>query len=478
MTPPGTPADPHAADHVRAGEEASAAEVGANTPETRAEETSTAEAELDRVRQELEAIDASRGSGFIGSLMGALGARSGARSPREPGTATRPDPAPPTPAANAAPEDLAPPPPTDPGRGVDPVSPVPERSAWAGSPRVEDAASRRLAYRLATPARFETEGESFRTLDWSLGGFALPAGSGGFRPGQRASGTFTVFLDQFVVSTEVRAEVVYADARRLGFRFTDLSNAQIRMLRSLAGALLSGQVPLTIGIGEGARRHRTHQARGLGRGRPPRFVRLFSSLLNGAMVLVVLGIGMFMFFTPIEPSFTAETGAVAAPQITVAAPAGGAVAGVVSKKGDEVVPGTRLASIESTAGDRIALESPCYCVIYAIAEAGSSVAAGAPVVQLYASTVVPTVQAVFSSERADELGPGRMVEIRLPYSGRTVTGRIERVTTGLEANWIGVPVTLANGPGRLVAWIEPTPPLPPTAIGEPVVVTFQPSTGL
>ena len=271
------------------------------------------------------------------------------------------------------------------------------------------------------------------------------------------SGTFTVYLDQFVVTTTVTADVVYADRKRLGFRFNDLSHAQIRMLRSLVGALMAGQVPLTIGIGETARRRRIDHARGVARGRPPRLVRLLSSLLNGVLVLVVVGIGLFMFFTPIEPSFTAETGAVAAPQITVVAPAGGTVAGVVAEEGDEVVPGTPLAAVEATAGGRMALESPCYCVIYTIAEAGAGVETGA---------------------QEEVLVPGRMVSIRLPYSGRTIGGRIERVTTGLDEGWIGVPSSLGNVPGRIVAWIQPDPPLPTTAIGEPVVVTFEPSTGL
>jgi hypothetical protein len=443
------------------------------------DETSTVEAELERVREELEAIDASRGSGFLGSLMGALGARHGSRPQRVAATAS----------ASAAREDLVPPvamaPDPPPSRPAGPQAdrdsfpPVADRQQqWTSTPRTDDPSSRRLAYRLETPARFDTGEESFRTLDWSLGGFALAAGSGGFKQGQRVSGTFTVYLDQFVVTTTVTADVVYADRKRLGFRFNDLSHAQIRMLRSLAGALMAGQVPLTIGIGDTARRRRIDQARGLARGRPPRLVRVLSSLLNGALVLVVVGIGLFMFFTPIEPSFTAETGAVAAPQVTVAAPAGGSVAGVVASKGDEVVPGSPLASVVSTSGGRISLESPCYCVVHTIAESGTSVAAGQLVARLYASTAVPLVQAVFSSDQADVLVAGRVVSIRLPYSGRTILGRIQRVTAGVDEGWIGVPATLGNAPGRIVAWVKPDPPLPTSAIGEPVVVTFEPSTGL
>lgn len=472
MSPPGTPSDPHAADRSGTGTEASVADMTRADPES--EEAITAEAQLDRVRQELEAIEASRGSGFIGSLMGALGGRAGSRSPRVESVADRPDPLRVPPAAPSSEARSSPAPAS--GIGRDPSPPVSERQSW--TERADDASSRRLAYRLATPACFETGDESYRTLDWSLGGFALAAGSDGFKPGHRATGTFTVYLDQFVVSTPVTVEVVYADRKRLGFRFNDLSQAQIRMLRSLAGALMAGQVPLTIGIGESARRRRIDQARGSARRRLPRLVRLLSSLLNGVLVLVVVGIGMFMFFTPIEPSFTAEAGAVAAPQITVAAPTGGAVAGVVAEPGDEVVPGTQLAAIESTSGGRVGLESPCYCVVHSIAEAGAIVAAGEPVVRLYASTTLPMVQAVFARDREDVLVPGRMVEIRLPYSARTIIGRIKQVTVGLDADWIGVPAALGNAPGRIVAWIEPDPPLPPSAIGEPVVVTFEPSTGL
>ncbi|MGX1099839.1 hypothetical protein ACSSVZ_003897 [Amorphus sp. MBR-141] len=472
MSPPGTPTDPHASGQTGAGAEASAPATPMKHADQQSDDSSTAAAELERVREELEAIDASsRGPGFMGSLMGALGARAGSRSAREERAVPGPEPVREPPAA------MAPEPPSPGWEGErDRFPPVPERQAWA-APRADDASSRRLAYRLATPARFETGDESFRTLDWSLGGFALAAGSGSFRQGQRATGTFTVYLDQFVVSTTVTAEVVYVDRKRLGFRFTELSHAQIRMLRSLAGALMEGQVPLTIGIGEGARRRRIDQARGSARRRPPRLVRMLSSLLNGVLVLVVVGIGMFMFFTPIEPSFTAETGAIAAPQITVTAPTGGLVAGIVAKKGDEVVPGTQLASIESTGG-RVALESPCYCVVQTIAEAGGLVAVGAPVVRLYASTAVPMVQAVFARDRADVLVPGRRVEIRLPYSARTIIGQIKRVTPNLDEDWIGVPAALGNAPDRVVAWIEPDQPLPSSAIGEPVVVTFEPSTGL
>lgn len=497
MNPPGTPADSPATAPGGSGAVAPRPDAAMSsetvapepaTPETAAPETetpepetvdeaSTAEAELDRVRKELEAIDASRASsGFLGSLMGALGARQGSRPPRDRPAAApasaQPHATPPVgdapeilPLAGAAPEPAPPPPKPD---------PLP----WTSPLRADDPSSRRLAYRLETPARFDTGEESFRTLDWSLGGFALAAGSGSFKQGQRVTGTFTVYLDQFVVTTTVTADVVYSDRKRLGFRFHDLSHAQIRMLRSLVGALMAGQVPLTIGIGETARRRRIDQARGAARGRPPRLVRLLSSLLNGVLVMVVVGIGLFMFFTPIEPSFTAETGAVAAPQITVVAPAGGAVVGVLVEEGDEVVPGTALASVDATSGGRMPLESPCYCVVHAIAEAGTGVAGGEPVARLYASTAIPLVQAVFGRDRADVLVPGRIVSIRLPYSGRTISGRIERVTSGMEEGWIGVPASLGNAPGRLVAWIQPDPPLAPAAVGEPVVVTFEPSSGL
>lgn len=481
MTPPGTPDDAQVTAAGGGGTVAPEPDAAARTPEAPAVgEASTAEAELERVREELEAIDASRGSGaggFLGSLMGALGARQAARSPRDVAAgpaSSAPGPETPPPSPSEAPSS-----PLSGGAfGAALPPPGPDPHPWTAPARPEDPSSRRLAYRLETPARFDTGDESFRTLDWSLGGFALAAGSGRFKQGQRVSGTFTVYLDQFVVTTTVTADVVYADRKRLGFRFNDLSHAQIRMLRSLVGALMAGQVPLTIGIGETARRRRIDHARGVARGRPPRLVRLLSSLLNGVLVLVVVGIGLFMFFTPIEPSFTAETGAVAAPQITVVAPAGGTVAGVVAEEGDEVVPGTPLAAVEATAGGRMALESPCYCVIYTIAEAGAGVETGEPVARLHASTATPLVQGVFARAQEEVLVPGRMVSIRLPYSGRTIGGRIERVTTGLDEGWIGVPSSLGNAPGRIVAWIQPDPPLPSTAIGEPVVVTFEPSTGL
>jgi len=288
-----------------------------------------------------------------------------------------------------------------------------------------------------------------------------------------------VQLDDFVVSTPVTVEVVYVDRKRIGCHFTALSHSQIRMLRSLAGALMAGHLPLTIGVGDAARKRRLAQARDKSRSaRPSALVRAASGLLNGILAVVVVGIGLFVFFTPIEPSFTSQTGAVAVPRIAVSAPVAGTVLEMVVEPGEEVVPGSMLGSLRTPEGERVRLESECYCVVRELAKRGEPVGEGEPVAALFSSSAQPVVQAIFSRKDEAVLVPGRRVSIRLPYAGRTIDGTIDRVTPGLEGDWIGMPPAIADASDTVVAWVEPSTALDIAAVGEPVTVTFEPSTGL
>lgn len=465
MTLPGTPSDPSESGSRTARSESDAAEPAQTGP-------ATPEDDLRRVREELEAIDASRTGAAEAPRRGFFGRREEEAPPVEPAPAVadRPTDQPVSSGRAAEPEPAT--------TASAPASPLlADQKTLSGRPRSDDPSSRRLAYRLETPARFETNGETHRTLDWSLGGFAIPPGRHRFKQDERLHGTFTVQLDDFVVSTPVTVEVVYIDRKRVGCRFTELSHSQIRMLRSLAGALMAGHLPMTIGLGDAARKRRLAHVRESSSG-PPALVRLLSGLLNGLLAVVVVGIGLFVFFTPIEPTFVAETGAVAVPRIVVAAPATGSVAELTVQAGEEVVPGSPLGYLRQQNGDRVRYDSTCYCVVRALAAPGQGVREGEPVATLFSSTARPVVQAIFSRKDEAALVPGRSVIIRLPYAGRSMSGTITRVTAGIDEDWIGLPPSIAAAPDRVVAWIEPAATLDIVAVGEPVTVSFEPSTGL
>lgn len=482
MTLPGTPSDPSESGSRAARSETDAGPASAETVENG---PATPEDDLRRVREELEAIDASRTTAAEAPRRGFFGRReekAATVAPVAPAVTLtdRPEgePSPVEPAVDLGPSPAADPDPTNTTTASASASPLfAEQKTLSGRPRSDDPSSRRLAYRLETPARFETNGETHRTLDWSLGGFAIPPGRHRFRQDERLHGTFTVQLDDFVVSTPVTVEVVYIDRKRVGCRFTELSHSQIRMLRSLAGALMAGHLPMTIGLGDAARKRRLAHVRERG-SRPPALVRLLSGLLNGLLAVVVVGIGLFVFFTPIEPTFVAETGAVAVPRIVVAAPATGSVAELTAQAGEEVVPGSSLGYLRQQNGGRVRYDSTCYCVVRSLAEPGKGVREGEPIATLYSSTAQPVVQAIFSRKDEVALVPGRSVIIRLPYAGRSMSGAITRVTNGIEDDWIGLPPTIAASPDRVVAWIEPATALDIAAVGEPVTVSFEPSTGL
>ncbi|MEW5424286.1 PilZ domain-containing protein [Amorphus sp. 3PC139-8] len=371
------------------------------------------------------------------------------------------------------------------GAGPSPQAAVPRKetgTGWGvGEPRASDVdgRSRRLASRLETRARFDTGGQSYETLDWSIGGFALAAAKTGFSKGQTFGGTFTLFLDQFVISTSVQAEVVHVDPHRIGFRFTELSPSQLRMLRTLAAALLSGRAPTALPVGEapsdGPRKTKAKSDR-----RPAsRMIRLVSGTFNAILALVVVTIGLFVFFAPIEPVFTAETGAVAAPRIVVAAPFTGSLDEIVAVEDATVEAGDPLAHVTSIDGVRQMLESPCNCMVVRYTAAlGELVPSGAPMVDLVDREETPVIEALFDFNQAEAWQPGRLVEITLIYSGATFGGRIERVSPTAPSDVIGIPPGLAASSDKQVAWIKPDRALPLTDVGEPARVRFQQSTGL
>lgn len=339
-----------------------------------------------------------------------------------------------------------------------------------------DGQSRRLAYRLETPARFDTGGKSYNTLDWSLGGFALSVAEARFSKGQTLTGTFTVFLDQFVVSTTVHVEVVHIDSRRVGCRFTELSQSQVRMLRSLSAALLSGRTPTSFPVNEKA--DTPHHAAAKPR-KPKPFVKLLSGSFNALLAVIVVGIGLAVFFAPIEPTFQADTGAVAAGSVVLSEEATGALDTLVAKPDETVESGAVIAYFTAIDGTRTPLVSPCDCMLIRFgAEVGEPIASGQPVAQLVTADSKPVVQALFDRSDVDLWRPGRLVSISLTYSGQKIGGRIDRVTETVPDDVIGIPQPLAAAPNKLVAWIEPAVSLPLTAVGEPALVQFAQSTGV
>ena len=89
---------------------------------------------------------------------------------------------------------------------------------------------RRAQPRVAGPAlTIDLEGHSYRTDNWSLGGFRLCALHRDAVPGERLAG---VARDPTgCVAGDVVAEVVWSDRRRVGLQFLELSP---RLRRALA----------------------------------------------------------------------------------------------------------------------------------------------------------------------------------------------------------------------------------------------------
>jgi mannuronan synthase len=97
-------------------------------------------------------------------------------------------------------------------------------------------------YRL--PIEVEVEGLRHRVVDWSLGGFAVDAGPGPHRPGERLPVRLIFAFDDFEMVMRFEVRLVYVERRppRFGCTFVGMSRGQMAVFRYLIDAYLSGEL--------------------------------------------------------------------------------------------------------------------------------------------------------------------------------------------------------------------------------------------
>lgn len=332
--------------------------------------------------------------------------------------------------------------------------------------------------RLRIPIAAEIDGIRFTVDDWSLGGFGVLGALPRRRPGDRFPVRLNLPFEDFALTLEVEAELVYRldDDSRFGCRFVGLSAGQQALFRYVVDAYLSGEL---VGAGDLLAVHaRTLATAAGGRGVEPEprrgaaaRVRAAAGVLLG--LLAGAGIGWLAWQGVRERWLVvrAEAAIVAAPVVRVAAPASGRLE--PAEVEPVVAVGSPLGALAADDGTLLPLESPCECALVQwLASPGQRVQAGEAVALLAAADQPLLVRASLPARAGRIPAVGDAAEIRLPGGGGTVRGRVERIDLKgqLLALATGDPVAAARRP--LLVLVRPERPLDFELLGTPVEVLF------
>ncbi len=355
-----------------------------------------------------------------------------------------------------------------------------ERDAAPAPSRAETA---RLHTRFTEFLCVTIGGAAHHPLDWSVGGFALPAAAlttlgPETLDGDRVPVRLAFDLGAFVVTTEVTAELVVKSEDRLGFRFRQLPESKSALLRAIAFLVVSGRgaTPEQVLFGGGSAQADAGRPAG-----SPRHRSIgLSARVVGRLLIVVIGLGLIAgagaaaHLLRTKPTIS-RFAAVAAVAERVAVPVAGIVEEVRVQRGQPVTVGTPLLTVRAATGEAAVVASPCPCRVHARAlETGATVVAGTPAITLVRldrpDTIV--IVAVVSPAIAERLRPGDTALTRVAGLATPIAGRVADPARR-PADLAGLPDALSTGRDARTVVVQPAAPLPAEAIGAPASVRFE-----
>jgi mannuronan synthase len=334
-----------------------------------------------------------------------------------------------------------------------------------------EAETQRQHPRYRLPMQAFVEGRAYEVLDWSLGGFALRAGTG-FRPGQAVSAELRVPLGGYDLGISTRAEARYVspEEERAGFAFVDINERQASLLRYVADAVLAGELVEAGEVLDVAGRMGSGRTRNPPPAEAPSFMGRVAGvgrrLTTATAVLAIIGaLGAFLWANVYDELYVvrAQTASVSAKTVNLASPAIGRIGFVNTSK--EVALGEPILTVNPPVGNPIVIQSPCDCLqVDQRFSNGDFVKTGDTVLQLMRRDAPVIVSAL--------VPPDQLMSLYSVSRATIVYADGSRVDDA-DILWLpgqGGDENLPRDPSTVV--LDPKRSLSSSMVGQPVEVTF------
>lgn len=211
-----------------------------------------------------------------------------------------------------------------------------------------EARGKRQHIRVSMPLTVELDGRSYAARDWSLGGFRIAGGHHPWRVGDRVTARLVFPFHGFALSLRAGCTATYVDAAAgmSGWRFSDVGEAELALLRHLFQAHVAGRVVEADGLLAAVRDHDPPPPPA-GAAKAGLVARLRRAVGYAALLALGAGLAGAVALSAYGRFFTVEArhAAVSAPTVTVRAPADGRIEGNALAPGDPVARGARLFSV-------------------------------------------------------------------------------------------------------------------------------------
>ena len=342
---------------------------------------------------------------------------------------------------------------------------------------VHEAEFQRQHIRLRIPLKIQMGETTYRTANWSVGGFLLTGFSRSPNVGETFDCRLLLDFGGFELAVPVRAEVrriapAPGTASRaetnvsVGFRFVDVSSQQTSVLRFLVDAYLSGEIVQVDDLFDVMARNHMVPARK----QPPAPERLEGlrrvshwgkRVATIAFVATAaFGLAAFVGSSVFQAAYVLESqqGVVAASWTEVRAPSSGVLAFVGASPGEEVTIGEPLLGVRERGGEITYIDSPCDCAVQEqLVVERAFVVAGETVITLAEAGTEPFVSARLALDDARELGTTDRAVVRIVGHDTTLHGSIVSTTLSPDGLWVEVHV-------------EPDDAIPLDLLGRPAYV--------
>jgi alginate biosynthesis protein Alg44 len=340
---------------------------------------------------------------------------------------------------------------------------------------VHEAFVQRQHTRYRLPLLVAFAGTTYRAADWSVGGVGLEGVDLDIGVGTVHPLELMFAFQGFTLTVRVDAEIrhVNRQQRRVGFRFIDLTLQQLSLMQFVIDAHLAGEVvdggdllEVTVRDNTAAPRKEA-KAEAEPRGRRirrvvHRVVSYGTIFAVFAGILAFVGTNLYDRLFVIRPAMASITG----DMVVVAADVAGRV-GALAAPGP-IAAGDPAFTLTAPDGTVTTVASPCDCRVLAQeVPDGAVVRAGATVLSLVGPDARPGVTVALAYDDLDRLVPGTVARIQYLDGGEAVVGDIRFK-----------PALIGSGEGagaRALIDLDPSRPLDPEMIGQPVNVWFDTS---
>ena len=215
------------------------------------------------------------------------------------------------------------------------------------------------------PVRCVIDGETVRTLDWSIGGIGIDSPARPLAPQSLHDLRLLFGFAGYEVAVDVEAKVVSNDGKTARLDYVRMQPEQIALMRYLLDAYLAGEVVTAGEILDFQRRplEDANAKQNTGASRRNPLINGISGTLRAIPVLVITLLLLFLIGSSLYQHFAvfpATAAYVTSEATPILAPSEGTVTNLASE-GSVVSAGTPVLTILSPSGKSLTVNSPCDC---------------------------------------------------------------------------------------------------------------------